>query len=234
MDKKIRERIREVQSSLEAPASLNILNGQLMYDDFKEAGLMLEGDYMPFNEALALGPLDKNVFSQEFFEKRRIYHRLDIWDYEKISLEPMKKLLEVDYESIVLWFGDDLFCQINLLAILAYLEENFQGQVYLNLVDERTYNIRSSQLEVSDYSRAYAYVSQKKKGEFKALGESMDRALKLYFELLREDNRLTKYIEARPDMSDRELLISLMENFSYIGYGDRQYMELIDRQKNKP
>ncbi len=234
MKKSVVARIKELQSKTEGPASLNILNGQVMYDDFQQAGLFQEGDYMPFNEALAIGPLDRKIFSQEFFEKRRIYHGLEERAYERISLEPMKKFLEGDYERIVLWFGEDMFCQINLLAILAYLEENFRGQVYLNLVDEGTYEISASPLEVSGYSQAYELISQGKEGNFKGLGEDMDRALKLYFELLREDNRLTRYIEARSDMSDRELLISLMENFSYIGYGDRQYMDLMARQKNKP
>ena len=29
-----------------------------------------------------------------------------------------------EYKCIVLWFGEDMFCQMNLLTILSYLEQS--------------------------------------------------------------------------------------------------------------
>lgn len=54
-------------------------------------------------------------------------------------LEPVFKN---KFDTIVLWFGDDMFCQINMLTILAYLEQcNFEGDVLFCMANEITYEM---------------------------------------------------------------------------------------------
>ena len=56
-------------------------------------------------------------------------------------------LKESSFSELDLWFGKDTFCQMNLLTLLAYLEEmGFCGQVVLNYVEDETfeYNIKEA------------------------------------------------------------------------------------------
>ncbi|PGZ48967.1 AraC family transcriptional regulator, partial [Bacillus thuringiensis] len=53
----------------------------------------------------------------------------------------------------------------------------------------------------------------------------------LFLEMLTEDNAVMKFISKNKDLSTRELLIKLFYLFPTIGYGDTQYIELINKIK---
>ncbi|MCQ6344147.1 hypothetical protein NPM06_32400, partial [Bacillus cereus] len=55
----------------------------------------------------------------------------------------------------------------------------------------------------------------------------------LFLEMLTEDNAVMKFISKNKDLSTRELLIKLFYLFPTIGYGDTQYIELINKIKKK-
>lgn len=51
--------------------------------------------------------------------------------------------------------------------------------------------------------------------------------------MLKEDNAVTKFIYKNKELSNQELLIKLFHLFPAIGYGDSQYIELINKIKKK-
>jgi hypothetical protein len=47
--------------------------------------------------------------------------------------------------------------------------------------------------------------------------------------MLNEDNAVVKYIHKNKDLSTKELIKRLFELFPTVGYGDLQYIELINK-----
>ena len=61
---------------------------------------------------------------------------------------------------MVLWFGTDMFCQMNLLTRLAYLDEKGdQGRVFFHAMQERTYEVKEeSEIRPEGYTDIYREV----------------------------------------------------------------------------
>ncbi|MNC65796.1 hypothetical protein D3C75_1161190 [compost metagenome] len=59
----------------------------------------------------------------------------------------------------------------------------------------------------------------------------MYQAINLYLEMLQEDNPVTRYILQNKNVPTSDLLPQLFNRFSNIGYGDRQYIELINKNR---
>ena len=69
---------------------------------------------------MCANPTTSPIFSEEFNKLRATGHQVALQEYEQVTLNPLKPLLTNDYQCIVLWFGDDMFCQMNLLTVLAF------------------------------------------------------------------------------------------------------------------
>lgn len=119
---------------------LHILNGSCMMEEFKKNRWVNEkSTYIPFNEAMCWGEADEEIFSDSFIEKRIQSLNTTIEQYRSTVLNLLEPLLKNKFDTIVLWFGDDMFCQINMLTILAYLEQcNFEGDVLFCMANEFT------------------------------------------------------------------------------------------------
>lgn len=61
----------------------------------------------------------------------------------------------------------------------------------------------------------------------------MYQAIDLYLEMLKEDNIVMKFISKNKGLSNQELLTKLFYLFPTIGYGDTQYIELINSRRRK-
>ena len=61
----------------------------------------------------------------------------------------------------------------------------------------------------------------------------MYQAIDLYLKMLKEDNSVMKFISKNKDLSTQELLTKLFHLFPTIGYGDSQYIELINKIKEE-
>ena len=110
--------------------SLHILNGTAMSDRFNQTGI--EGNYVSWNEAMIEGPLNYSIEDDFFWEERKDYF---INQGVKEFPSPFHdKLLQLSQSSpkIFCWFEYDLFCQINMMAALAFLSKNnYGGNIYL-------------------------------------------------------------------------------------------------------
>ncbi|HDR6311596.1 TPA: helix-turn-helix transcriptional regulator [Bacillus cereus] len=228
------EQLQSVKSELFDKDVLNILNGQIMYEEFKTEKLMGESDYAPFNEAMCVNTATTQIFDEEFIKTRAEGHNSSIESYTKKVIDPLENLFTKKYKCIVLWFGEDMFCQMNLLTILSYLEQSsYEGKVYLNSFREDACKVDQIEFELGNYSSIYNEVLVKHKKTSRKVPPVMYQAIDLYLEMLEENNIVMKFISKNKDLSTRELLTKLFHLFPTIGYGDTQYIDLINNIKKK-
>ncbi len=212
---------------------LNVLNGQMMYEEFAKQQLMGNSDYVPFNEAMCTNPTTSPIFSEEFKKIRATGHQVSLEDYELLTVKPLQSLLTNDYQCIVLWFGDDMFCQMNLLTVLAFLEQQgYQGKVYYHMVKEVTYDVEETEIVLGDYMEIYEQVLMQHRPPKATLLPVMYQGIQLYFNYLKEENEITMYIKKHLDMPRNDLIKQLFNLFPHYGLGDRQYSKLIEKNKD--
>ncbi len=104
---------------------LHITNG----DNFtsKLESLDLKGDIITWREMLCEGKTLCNVGSESFWKTRfeflnKNYKVSKSWFVEKTLKEYRSLCNHKQQDQIVLWFEYDLFCQINMLAVLSWLK----------------------------------------------------------------------------------------------------------------
>lgn len=209
---------------------LHILNGLCMLERFKDHQLMKENhSYVPFNEAMCWGETDTEIFSDTFIEKRVKALQTTEAEYRKTVLESLKPLFEKNFDSIVLWFGDDMFCQINLITMLAYLEQSgYQGEVLFCRVLERSEHILPDAFEISitGYSDIYQAVLVNHQMPDQKVLPVTYQAIKLYLNYRTAESPIIKYI--RSNLGKEHLVHDLLDRFSEYGLGDLQYQAMIE------
>jgi hypothetical protein len=147
-------------------------------------------------------------------------------------LLPLKILFENNLSDIILWFDDDMFCQINLLTLLAYLDQiNYRGKTTFNLVNHEFELVSSIDVDAQGYRELYKEVMVSKRMPQKVNLPLLENGIKLYFEYLKEENEITSYISQRSELQDDTLLQELLKSFRQYGLGDTQYMQLISKYK---
>lgn len=101
---------------------VNIFNGSLSKELAEE--LEMEGVLIAWNEMLCTGKTIYDVSSNKFWESRiELVKSLGVGDeesYGKLVIEEFSKVYDVTNEEIVLWFEYDLFCQINMIALISF------------------------------------------------------------------------------------------------------------------
>ncbi|MGG0822562.1 AraC family transcriptional regulator [Paenibacillus turicensis] len=226
-------KLQDKQRELFDTDVLNILNGQIMYEEFREQKLMGNSDYAPFNEAMCVHAATSDIFNEQFITVRAEGHHSSVEGYTKKVIEPLRNLCQKNYSYIVLWFGEDMFCQINLLTLLAYLEQiDYKGTVFLNNFREDEFKVNQTELTLGEYNHIYQQVVvNHQRPSFKSFTPIpvMYQAINLYLEMLEEENPVTKYIQQHTNVPTTELLPQLFRLFPNIGYGDLQYIELINK-----
>ncbi len=103
--------------------TLHVLNGDGLLDCLTHSGL--PGDHVAWREALARGPVHPDVGGPEFWKMRATHIHSsypDSRDYSDWVIPEFERLQDFSaYSSYVLWFGQDYFCQVNLIALLSWL-----------------------------------------------------------------------------------------------------------------
>lgn len=114
--------------------TLHITNGSSLTNYLNE--LDYKGDFLTWHEMLCEGPTTKNIDSEEFLNLRKSFLN-DYYDVEVDEYEYKNELHKLDnlnkYSEIVLWFEYDLFCHINLIAVISLLQQK-QVKLPLHLV----------------------------------------------------------------------------------------------------
>ncbi|GLC87232.1 helix-turn-helix transcriptional regulator [Lysinibacillus piscis] len=209
---------------------LHILNGQLMYEEFSSQQLMGKSDYVPFNEAMCVHQTVETIFSDTFNQVRAQGHQVSLAEYENITLAPLQQtLFSKQYRCIVLWFGEDMFCQINLLTLLAYLEQiAFEGTIYYHAVQEQSYDVHETEIHLGYYRVIYEAVLLNRSLPAIDMMPVMYQGIKLFLTLFQNDNEMTKYIQSHHHLPQQELVSNLLRLFPQYGLGDTQHIALIE------
>ena len=214
--------------------NLHILNGQSMYDHFKQSGFLNGETMIPFNEAMCFGNATEEIFSVEFNNKRAEVHHVNLQQYTDITLKPLELILSKQYKNLELWFDKDMFCQINILTILALLDQyNHEGAITLHIVDDNFAPIEKYTLFANGYASLYNQVLINKIMPAEITPPLLKRGVELYFSYLNPEDDLQEYIRKHPNKSAKELVLNLLENFREYGMGDTQYLELIRQLRNE-
>ena len=107
---------------------IHITNGEIFNHWIKS---QMNETFIPFNEAMMSYSTEGHLFDEFFCQHRAYCHGISVDVYtQKIKpfLDVVENLDEID--ELVLWFGQDAFCQMNLLTILSVLEDrNYTGLV---------------------------------------------------------------------------------------------------------
>ncbi|MDO6820174.1 MULTISPECIES: DUF1835 domain-containing protein [Zobellia] len=160
---------------------LHITNGDSFTERIKS--LKLKGDIITWREMLCEGKTLTNVGSESFWKARfeflnKNYKVSKSWFIEKTLKEYRSLCNHKQQDEIVLWFEYDLFCQVNMIAVLSWLKTNRKyAQVSLvcsgkeddtdkmyslnDLTDEQLLKLYSNKVELSQDDIEYAdYVWQ--------------------------------------------------------------------------
>ncbi|MCV9887016.1 AraC family transcriptional regulator [Metabacillus halosaccharovorans] len=208
--------------------TLNIVNGQVMYTFFQEKGFLKDETIVSFNEAMCYGMTSSSIFSTKFLETRSKVHNVSLDQYKNITLKAIQPLLSKKFNSLTLWFDCDMFCQINILTILAWLDQiDYQNTVTLVLVDDEFKPIEKQTLHPKGYKEIYHQVLIEKQTPGTILPHSLQRGIQLYLQYHNPDSELMMYIHEHRDLPEEELVVLLLNKFNEYGLGDAQYIELI-------
>jgi len=107
------------------PNTLHILNGDSTLHQFNKSGI--EGDTYVWKEVLSDGPVHADFGSDLFWSHRDQFmsaeFELEEGQYQNTCITPFKTMEQSlsSYDEVVLWFEYDLFCQINMLALIHWL-----------------------------------------------------------------------------------------------------------------
>ena len=103
---------------------LHITNGAVLTKYLNE--LNIEGEKLTWQEMLCEGPTVERVYSDEFLKLRKTF----LNDFYDIDLNVSEINLELNtlnhpekYSEIVLWFEYDLFCHINMVAVISLIQQ---------------------------------------------------------------------------------------------------------------
>lgn len=103
---------------------LHITNGSILTEKLEELNIV--GDYLTWYEILCEGPTTEHIDTDYFLELRKSFlnttYDIEIDEYE-FHKELDKLNHSENYSEIVLWFEYDLFCHINLLAVISLLKQ---------------------------------------------------------------------------------------------------------------
>ena len=210
---------------------LNITNG-----DYLNAKLSkkYEGDFFPFREAIIQGEVTSTVLDDEFIKVRA----KSLGVSEEYYKQNAEKFIDFTknhnkYSNLKLWFGKDTFCQLNLLTLLALLEQiNYIGEISLVLIDDETGSIigKEKRVELGVYREIYNKILIEKQPNSK-LGDIDKRAIELYFDYLSLDGYLANLIRENLSLSEDELMVLLLNSSKEYGLSDLNIRELITRVK---
>ena len=205
---------------------LNITNGDYFNQYFMNK---FGGIAVPFCEVMMDGVTELYIYSEEFVILRA--KSLNVTEKEyRAKMYVHDALKYNNYEKICLWFGKDTFCQMNLLTLMAYLEQiEYQGELKVNYIDDETFEMLESDIDVKlgVYNKIYEDVLIMKKVP-ENVGILSPKAIDLFFDYHSENGFLVKLIMANADKGKKELINFLLEQSKDYGLSDLQIERLIN------
>ena len=233
---------------------LHITNGDSFTQKLKD--LNLEGDIITWREMLCEGKTLSTVGSESFWKTRfeflnKNYKVSKSWFVEKTLKEYRSLCNHKQQDQIVLWFEYDLFCQINMLAVISWLKTHRRhaeislacsGKVegegrYLGLCelnDEQLHRLYDQRISLSQDDIEYAdYVWQLYCSDNPMRLENLGDFGNYQFEYLDDavQAHLQRFPSIRNGLNQMENSILQMANQNEIG-GKRQFIGTLLKEEN--
>lgn len=204
---------------------LHVLNGTMQWNEFKVMNRMKPNEvYVSFNEAMCVGEAEPDLFFESFIQTRIKALKTTPEDYHHIVLKPISPLFTTTFDEVRLYFDEDMFCQLNQLTVLAFLEQiGFQGAIFLN---DQKLNERG----------ALAYYHQlvcQRKLPHQEQPFCKKEATIRYLTYSTEAGEIKTYIRLYKDTKKEDLVLELLRQFECYGLGDVQYATLIEEVRKK-
>lgn len=116
---------------------LHIHNGDSSANTLKES--RLEGEHLPWREALIAGPTPGGLNLEEWIDLRASHladsYGGEVAKYKKeLRAQEDSLLRSTEQDEVILWFEHDLFCQTNLLYLLDWFGKHEPLSTSLSLV----------------------------------------------------------------------------------------------------
>ena len=205
---------------------LNITNGDYFNEIFiSEYG----GTAVPFCEAMMDGEVAADIYSPQFIALRA--ESLNVTENEyRAKMYVYDALKNNNYQAVHLWFGKDTFCQMNLLTLLAYLEQiEYQGELKLNYIDDETFEVLATDIDVKlgIYSKIYRDVLISKIVP-DDVGLLCTRAIDLFFDYHSANGKLAQLVRTNIHKGKTELIGLLLKQSKDYGLSDIQAERLVN------
>lgn len=188
---------------------LNITNGDCFNGYFISH---FGGVAVPFCEAVIDGDVVDDIYSDQFVALRA--RSLGVTESQyRSKMRAYDALNKGGFTDICLWFGKDTFCQVNLVTMLAYLEQiGFDGNTTLNYIDDRTFKTVEADIDVKlgGYRELYCQILIEKIMP-KGVGVLSKKAIELYFDYHSRNGRLVSLARSNKDKCRKDLL-KLLQN----------------------
>ena len=208
---------------------LNITNGDAFNNYFLSK---FEGRAVPFCEDMMDGDTVLSIYSNEFINLRSGELNVTVETY-KSKMQAYDALKNKDYSALSLWFGKDTFCQMNLLMLLAYLEQiEYCGEVWLNYIDDETFDVIEANIkvELGIYENLYQKILiDKCKAD--DVGILLARSIELFFDYHSNNGVLAEIVKENSEREELEIIRILLENSKDYGLSDIQAQKLIKKYK---
>lgn len=186
-------------------------------------------EIVSFGEAMCEGRAVEPVFGPEFIRLRSLAYGVTEDMYRKKCPGEAVRRLAGRASVCVLYFDDDMFCVVNVITLLAYLEElGFKGDVVLyRLPCDGSLRILEEQpLALGKFGPCYRRVLVERR-PFTTELTYFDSGIPLYLDYVREENDITRYIRFSDGLGETELMHRLMERFTEYGLTDLAALRFI-------
>jgi hypothetical protein len=202
--------------------TLNIVGGMVLKDKILKEFNLRGQTFISFNEAMVQGESDLEIFSSEFITKRILSLNTDYKSYKRLVIDELSPLFNKQFENIVLWFDKDMFCQINMITILAYLKQKkIHTTIYFCCINEITTSVLFYE-KINLFMMDDLYKNVLINKQYEKIGNDIiDKGIALYLDYLKDDNIIYDYIKKH--LNDNDLIEQLIDKFQDFGLGDTQY-----------
>lgn len=114
---------------------LHITNGTSLTNYLEQLDICNAHNTITWQETLCVGPTVEKIDSKEFIKTRKAFFK-SFYDIKLSTNEITKEFNKLNdisgFTSIVLWFEYDLFCHINMVAVISLLQQkNIALPIYL-------------------------------------------------------------------------------------------------------
>ena len=208
---------------------LNVTNG-----DYFNSYLIkkLGCDAVPFREAMMDGEAVLDIYSEDFVRVRANILNVtpEVYRANAIAFDTLKNN---EYSELCLYFGKDTFCQMNLVTLLAYLEQiEYAGRVFVNYIDDETFEVVEANIEANLglYEGIYKSIFVDKQMPSECGVLDFD-AIEKYFDYHSDEGKLACIVRENSEKDDMAIICALIENSKEYGLSDIQAKKLVEKYK---